>query len=266
MGITLTSSASGEKTKFIWVTCIAFNQRGQLFLADENTHRISIFSVDGQYLRCFGQRGSSDGRLDRPSGIAFDQNDNIYVVGSLNHRVQKFTQHGEFLAKWGSKGSGEGQLNMPWGIAVDCQGDVYITDWRNDRVQKFTTDGRFIMTFGSSGAGEDQLNRPNGITVDAEGNIYVCDWMNDRVQVFDPHGDYQDTLIGHSGVSRWARSYLDDNPDIEEKLERAVQNIEPKKRFYRPVSVKVDEDGKVYVADCYRHRVQIYQKLSTADP
>ena len=28
------------------------------------------------------------------------------------------------------------------------------------------------------------------------------------------------------------------------------QNIEPKMRFYRPWSVKVDQEGKVYVVDC----------------
>ena len=41
------------------------------------------------------------------------------------------------------------------------------------------------------------------------------------------------------------------------------QNIEPKMRFYRPISVKADADGEVYVVDRYRHRVQIYQKLPT---
>lgn len=35
-------------------------------------------------------------------------------------------------------------------------------------------------------------------------------------------------------------------------------------RFYRPISVKVDQEGKVYLVDCYRHRVQIYQKLTAA--
>ena len=34
-----------------------------------------------------------------------------------------------------------------------------------------------------------------------------------------------------------------------------------KERFYRPVSVHVDSAGRGFVADCYRHRVQIYQKL-----
>ena len=117
------------------------------------------------------------------------------------------------------------------------------------------------MSFGSSGYGEGQFNRPNGIAVDLDGDIYVCDWMNDRVQVFDQAGSYKDVLVGHSGMSKWGRTFLNANPEIERKLELASQNIELKQRFYRPVSVHVDEDGKVYVADCYRHRVQIYQKL-----
>ena len=120
-------------------------------------------------------------------------------------------------------------------------------------------EGRFMSAFGRPGSGEGEFNRPNGLTVDADGDIYVCDWMNDRVQVFDTRGNYKDTLIGHSGISRWARSYLDANPEVEEKLKQATQNIELKKRFYRPISVKVDEDGKVYIVDCYRHWVQIYQ-------
>ena len=117
------------------------------------------------------------------------------------------------------------------------------------------------MVFGSTGDGDGQLNRPTGIATDADGDIYVCDWMNDRVQIFDAQANYKDTLIGHCGLSKWARSLLDANPEIERKLELAEQNIEPKRRFYRPVSVKVDTDNKVYVADCYRHRVQIYQKV-----
>jgi hypothetical protein len=86
--------------------------------------------------------------------------------------------------------------------------------------------------------------------------------MNDRVQVFDSNGEVKDVLIGHSGESKWSRTFLDANPDIEAKLNLATQNIEPKRRFYRPVSVKADLDGKVYVADCYRHRVQVYRRLT----
>ena len=247
--------------EFIWVTAIAFSPQGELYLADENNHRISVFDADRQFVRAFGEQGSGPAEFDRPSGLAFGPNGNLYVVDTLNHRIQVLTLDGKFVREWGGLGDGEGQLNMPWGIAIDRQGNVYITDWRNDRVQKFDGGGHFLMSFGSSGDGEGQFNRPNGIAVDPEGHIYVCDWMNDRVQVFDQSGNFKDVLIGHSGMSKWGRTFLDANPDIEHKLELATQNIEIKQRFYRPVSVHVDDDSMVYVADCYRHRVQIYQKL-----
>ncbi|HCP23262.1 MAG TPA: hypothetical protein DIT90_03955 [Dehalococcoidia bacterium] len=250
-----------EPGEFIWVTDIAFSPAGEVYVADENTHRITIYDTERNFSRCFGAQGSGPGQFDRPSGIGFGPNGNLHVVDTLNHRVQVLDPEGGFISQWGELGGSEGQLNMPWGIAIDGSGDVYVTDWRNDRVQKFDAGGRFLMAFGSTGEDDGQFNRPNGIFVDSSGDIYVCDWMNDRVQVFDASGAYKDVLIGHSGMSKWGRTFLDASPDIEAKLELAVHNIEPKKRFYRPVSVHVAGDGKVYVADCYRHRVQIYQKL-----
>ena len=250
-----------EPGQFIWITDIAFSQSGEVYIADENSNRISIFDTERNYSRRFGRQGSGPGEFDRPSGLAFGLNGNLYVVDTLNHRIQMLTPEGKYISEWGSLGKAEGQLHMPWGITIDQAGDVYITDWKNDRIQKFDADGNFLMAFGTTGDGEGQFNRPNGIAIDSSGDIYVCDWMNDRVQVFDPQGTFKDVLIGHGGMSKWARNFLDASPDVEEKLELAAHNIEPKRRFYRPVSVHVDNDGKVYVADCYRHRVQIYQKL-----
>jgi DNA-binding beta-propeller fold protein YncE len=192
--------------------------------------------------------------------MAFAPNGTLLVVDSLNHRVQRFTADGGFLESWGEEGEGPGQFRMPWGVAVDADGDVYVTDWRNDRVQMFDAAGRYITEFDGRNGG-DGFARPNGLTVDPDGRIYVCDWQNDRVQVLDPDGHVIDTLIGHSGTSKWARTFLNANPDIEEKLNAATQNIELKRRFYRPAAVTVSDDGLVFVADCYRHRVQIYQRL-----
>ena len=35
--------------QFIWVTAIAFGPDGLLYLADENTHRISVFTPEGEF-------------------------------------------------------------------------------------------------------------------------------------------------------------------------------------------------------------------------
>ena len=246
--------------RFSWVTAIAFGPDSSLYLADENTHRISVFTPSGEFRRCWGEFGDRAGQLNRPSGIAFAPDGTLVVVDSLNHRVQRFTADGAPLAAWGEFGAAPGQFNMPWGVAVDAAGAVYVSDWRNDRVQKFDADGGFISNFDGRNGG-DGFARPNGLAVDAAGRIYVCDWQNDRVQALDPAGLVIDTLIGHSGTSKWARTFLDANPDIEEKLNAATQNIELKRRFYRPTAVTVSADGLVFVADCYRHRVQIYRRL-----
>ena len=246
--------------QFIWVTGIAFGPGGNLYLSDENTHRISRFTTEGDFLGCWGEFGSDPGQLNRPSGLAFAPDGTLLVTDSLNHRIQRFTGDGDLLAAWGEYGNGPGRFDMPWGLAVDGDGHVYVSDWRNNRVQKFDPSGSHIITFDGKNCG-DGFSRPTGLTVDAEGRIYVSDWWNDRVQVLDETGRVIDTLIGHSGTSKWARTFLDANPDIEEKLNLATQNIELKRRFYRPTAVTVSDDGLVFVADCYRHRVQIYRRL-----
>ena len=256
--------------QFIWVTAIAFGPDGSLYLADENTHRISAFTPEGAFRRGWGEFGAAPGQLNRPSGIAFAPDGALLVVDSLNHRIQRFDAAGALLSYWGEFGGGPGQFNMPWGITVDAAGAVYVSDWRNDRVQKFDAAGHFIAAFdgrASGGLASDGRNggdgfaRPNGLAVDTAGRLYVCDWQNDRVQILDASGQVIDSLIGHSGTSKWARTFLDANPDIEGKLDAATQNIELKRRFYRPTAVAVSNDGLVFAADCYRHRVQIYRRL-----
>ena len=246
--------------QFIWVTAIAFGPDGNLYLADENNHRISKFTSEGHFLDCWGEFGDAVGQINRPSGLAFAPDGTVVIADSLNHRIQRFTADGSSLDAWGEPGHGPGQFNMPWAVAVDSSGAVYVSDWRNDRVKKFERDGRLVAEFDGRDGGNG-FSRPNGLAVDGQGRIYVCDWWNDRVQVLDAAGRVVDTLIGHSGTSKWARTFLDANPDIEEKLNNATQNIELKRRFYRPTAVAVSDDGLVFVADCYRHRVQIYRRL-----
>ena len=246
--------------QFIWVTAIAFGPDGNLYLSDENTHRVSRFTAKGEFIACWGEFGNGPGQLNRPSGLAFAPDGTLLVTDSLNHRIQRFTPDGALLAFWGEMGVGPGQFDMPWGVAVDGAEHVYVSDWRNDRIQKFDASGAHVATFDGKDNG-DGFSRPNGLAVDSGGRIYVCDWWNDRVQVLEQNGRVIDTLIGHSGTSKWARTFLDANPDIEEKLNLATQNIELKRRFYRPTAVTVSDDGLVFVADCYRHRVQIYRRL-----
>ena len=255
-GVVETSVADGS---LIWPTSIALDMGGNVYVADEWLNRISIFTKDGDWIGKWGTPGDGDGEINRPSGLAFDQDDNLLMVDSLNNRIQRFTKDGKFLGKWGRAGSAEGEFNIPWGIDVDSLGNVYVADWRNDRIQKFTPEGRFLMKFGSSGTGEGEFNRPTGLAVDKDGIIYVTDWGNDRLQVFGADGGFITKMTGDATISKWGRDKMDANPEVWKEREIA-QGLEREKLFWRPVAVEVDDEGRVFVLECARNRIQVYRK------
>ena len=256
------ADSSAPNGSFMWPTSVALDSEGNTYVADEWLNRISVYSKDGGWVRKWGSLGSGDGEFNRPSGLAFDKEDNLYLVDSYNHRVQVFTKDGTFLSKWGQEGSGDGEFSYPWGIEIDADGDIYVADWRNDRIQKFAPDGRFLMKFGSPGQADGEFNRPTGVAVQRDGTIYVTDFKNDRVQVFGPDGSFITKLTGQATLSIWAKERVDIDPvTIRGRLK--AQNLEEREGpFQGPIAVEVDDEDRVYVVECARHRVQVFRKQS----
>jgi sugar lactone lactonase YvrE len=256
-----TFNMSGEDGSLIWPTSIALDQKGKVYVTDEWLNRISIFSKDGDWIGKWGVQGYGDGEINGPSGIAFDPEDNLYLVDSKNHRIQKFTKDGKFLLYWGKEGTGEGEFNLPWGIDIDRNGDVYVADWRNDRIQKFTLEGRFLMAFGTTGTEDGEFNRPSGVAVDKDGIIYVADWGNDRLQVFDQDGRFITNMTGEATISNWGKQKLDSNPDMWKQRDVAY-GLEREKLFWGPIAVEVDDQGRIFVVEHTRYRIQVFRKIS----
>jgi DNA-binding beta-propeller fold protein YncE len=271
------SSGGSADGQLMWPAAIALDAEGNVYISDEALHRISIFDAQGRFLGKWGVRGNGAGMFDRPAGLAFDQDQHLLVVDGLNHRIQRYTADGRFLGQWGKGGHGPGEFNLPWGIAVDRAGAVYVADWRNDRIQKFDAHGTFLASYGSSGRGHGEFSRPSSVAVDAEGHLYIADWGNERVQVLSPNGTLLASLRGESGLSKWGESYFIANQD--ELEERRKANLEPElglsasdelreesasieKLFWGPISVKVDDQGRLYVVESCRHRIQVYRQVS----
>ena len=256
-------------------TCAAESGQGQIYVADDYTHSITAFDYDGSFVVRWGGHGAGQGELNGPSGVAFDHEDNLYVADTHNSRVQKFTSSGTFLQTIGSPGSSEGQLRLPWGLTVAQDGDLYVADWGNDRIQRFSPEGKFVASFGTSGREAGQFRRPSGVAVDERGHMYVSDWGNERLQVLDNEGNPVQVLRGEATLSKWASSFMDTNR--EEAAARATADLKPdlpdvygddphtqsahvESLFWAPVSVKLDDAGRVYVTEANRHRIQIYQR------
>jgi len=260
--------------QFMWPSNGAVDSEGLLYFTDEHSNRISVFDDSGEFVSKWGTYGSGEGELDGPSGIAFDGEDDLYVSDTYNHRIQKFDRSGRNLLSFGSEGNGDGKLKLPWGLAIGGGGDVYVADWGNDRIQRFSPDGRFLAGYGGSGRGDGQLHRPASVAVDDDGYMYIADWGNERVQVLDPDGGFVIKLRGESTLSIWAANFLAVNE--EEGKARAGANLEPdieffnddpheesshiEKLFWAPISVKLDDAGRLFVTEGNRHRIQVYER------
>lgn len=248
--------------QIVWPTAIATDADDRLLIADEQRHDVQVLAPDGTFVTSFGGRGTAPGQFDRPAGVAAHPDGSIFVSDCLNHRVQRFSASGELIGVFGTHGTAPGQFNMPWGIEVDRAGAVYVVDWQNDRVQKLSADGQHRATFGSSGTGEGQLHRPASVSVDSVGNVYVTDYGNDRVQVFEPDGRPLTTLLGDGTMSKWGVGSIEVDPETKQ-LREEFPHVVARERFFKgPIGIEVDPQDRIFIADCCRHRVQVYQRAS----
>ena len=182
---------------------IAFDNAGNLFIADTSNHRVRkvdvtgvINTVAGTTLGYSGDGGAATlARLYNPSGIAIDQNNNVYIADTLNHRIRKIdtagiitTVAGTGLAGYSGDG-GQGsfaQLSQPYDIHFDATGNLMIADTANHRIRKLNLSTGVISTVvGSGSAGfagdggaalQASLYYPYRFTVDTYSNFYIADF------------------------------------------------------------------------------------------
>jgi hypothetical protein len=201
----------------------------RIYVSDATAARIHIFNFDGG---CAGGWLLEEG--SRPAGLAADpQRSRLYVADVGAHQVLGFDPHGNTVLRFGSRGVAAGEFNYPTWLALDAAGNVYVTDALNFRVQIFDADGKSLRTFGRQGDGSGNLARPKGIGIDREGHIYLVDALFDAVQMFDRTGRY---LMVFGGRGR-----------------------EPG-QFWLPSGLAIDGD-RIYVADSYNQRVQVFRFL-----
>jgi hypothetical protein len=154
--------------------------QNQLYVADADNNRVSVFALDGVFSKFIGEKGSGDGELKNPRGVAVSGG--FLYVTDASHRVLVFRTDGSFVRAFGSKGSRDGRFNKPIGVAV--AGDsVFVADAGNHRVSVHQSDGTFLRVFGEQGYGDGRFAFIMGIAV-ANGHVYVTDICSNSVQVF----------------------------------------------------------------------------------
>ena len=184
--------AIGKKDDFIRPTGIAINKSSQLlYVVDTKGHNVKVFSLDGDSLFEFGERGKGDGEFNFPTNIVVDErNGNVIVADTQNFRVQVFNQEGEFLYVIGKHGDQPGTFSRPRGVAIDSEGHIYVSDASFDNIQVFDDEGKLLLYFGSAGYSAGQFQMPASIAFDEQDRLYVSENFSAKIQVFQYIGDF----------------------------------------------------------------------------
>jgi DNA-binding beta-propeller fold protein YncE len=198
--------------------------RNQLFVADSALGKVFILDDKGDLLATISS-------LQRPTGLAFDAGTGrLYAADTLAHRIVVFDHEGQQLFEFGKRGIANGEFNFPSHIFLSGS-SLLINDNMNFRIQTFTLDGRFLSVFGDHGDSSGQFSQPKGVAADTQGNVYVAGATIDRVQIFSRQGDF---LLAFGGEGKGPGEFL------------------------MPAGLTIVDD-KIYVADSYNRRIQIFQ-------
>jgi hypothetical protein len=131
-----------------------------------------------------GEKGTSAGQFNFPTGIYFSPNGELFVGDQNNDRIQVFDQGGNFLRCFGRRWSSSSYFGRIQGITGDDQGRLYVADAFQGHVKVFDPSGGLLATIGSFGQGPGQLRTPIGLAIDPYNRLFVSSVNNSRVEVF----------------------------------------------------------------------------------
>ena len=202
-------------------------------------HQLNI-KVSGQHIRGspfpvavkspvekIGTPISAISGLKEPWSVTFNQRGELVATENGAH-ISVYSPRGERLRTSGSHGPGQGQLVSPRGVTVDREGNILVADG-NNRIQKFTEEGHFLAAAGTKGTGCLQFDHPYDLAFNNS---------NDKVYVVDANHRVLNSDLSYSSTFGKRGS--------------------GKGQFESPYGIACDSTGKVYVADSWNHRIQVF--------
>lgn len=182
----------------------------------------------------WGERGITDGRLQKPRAVAIDQNDNLYIV-DMTARIQVFDANGEFLRSWKTPVSKNGR---PSGLSFDNQGRLMVADTHYYQVLFYDEQGNAIpeeTIGGTMGQEPGEFGFVTDAVQDSQGNYYVGEYGSfDRVQKFSPQGEF---------LLQWGA------------------HGEELGQFRRPQNLVIDDQDRIWIVDACNHRIQVFDTM-----
>ena len=162
------------------------NQAMQEGLEAGRTARILKYSVDGTFIKEWGQIGVRHGEFRTPHALAFDAQGRLWVADRGNHRLEIFDQDGNYLESRYAYGRISGIfIKNDTMYAIDSESSpTNHPNWRNG-VRIGPVDGDYVTAFIPPFERESRVYQGTageGVAVDADGNVYAAEGPNSLSQ------------------------------------------------------------------------------------
>lgn len=122
----------------------AYDKDRRIWIVNETSHEIYVFSNDGKtLLKTLGERnvpGTDAHHFGRPQDVAFLPDGRVLVADGLdNHRVVILNRDLDYISEFGGFGTGPGQFNGIHAVSVGPGGRIFALDRSNGRINVFRT-------------------------------------------------------------------------------------------------------------------------------
>ncbi|MFB6249326.1 MAG: 6-bladed beta-propeller [Salinibacter sp.] len=235
-----------------------------------------------QFVRAWGETGGAPGQFRDPIGIDVAGRE-VFVSEAGNRRIQVFGPTGAVRRQIGPVLAGSDTLGRPMHLAATGPA-LYVPDYNTDRVHVLSLDGRHRRSIDGTGL-DVPLDAPGGVAVDSAGRLYTADFYNHRVVRFGQDGsfDRQWGVADSMGGAANRFTYPTDvaiHPDggfvvadaYNHRIKRyaAADSLawtRPKAQtgadstkgtFNVATAVATGPGGRIYVADFFNHRIQVF--------
>ncbi|NQT79981.1 MAG: 6-bladed beta-propeller [Candidatus Aminicenantes bacterium] len=86
-----------EEFLFVYISDIAVNSKGDIYVADRQLNEVRKFNKDGEYLLTLGRRGQGPGEFQNVKIVSVNINNDLIAFDSMLRRINIFSDKGELI-------------------------------------------------------------------------------------------------------------------------------------------------------------------------
>ena len=199
-----------------WPTAVAFDVRGNMYIAEFRNHRIRLLNATTGIMSTFAGNGylgyggdggpATSASFNHPAELLVRRDGSLLIVDHHGSRVRVVDLSTRIIITIAGNGdcwfSGDGGpatsagLCNPHGVAIDQGGNLFIGDHSNLRVRFINATTGTITTVAGNGADpvggnngdggpgtSASISAPGGVLLDGDGNLYIADMYGHRIRM-----------------------------------------------------------------------------------